>query len=200
MEHTITAGNWYGNTTRVDAYGLPMAIRLICGDGTDAKLGESYEVFYMGRDKFFQQYKAAVPAEFQHTADNGAPYRILAPGKGDGGFGPGEKYGTYFDAYLKELGLAATPTRMVFACEGNPFGSNAQLAGAVNRHVAHLPKDQWLKAENFYKAAPANYYAKFFHDISFGEKAYGFAYDDAEGFAAYDACSKPKTLIIAVGF
>ncbi len=200
MEHTISANNWYGNTTRVDAYGLPMAIRLLCDAGTDTKLGENYDVFYMGRDKFFQTYKATVPAEFQHTADNGAPYRILAPGKGDGGFGPGEKYGTYFDAYLKELGLAATPTRMVFACEGDPFGKNAQLAGAVNRHVAQLPQTEWLKAENFYKEGPANYYAKFFHDISFGEKAYGFAYDDAAGYAAYAACAKPRTLIIAVGY
>ncbi len=200
MEHTITPGNWYGNTTRVDAYGIPMAIRLICDDGHDVKLGENYETFYMGREKFFEYYKASVPAEFQHTAVNGAPYRILAPGKGDGGFGPGEKYATYFDAYLKELGIAATDTRKVFACEGNPFGSNAQLAGAVNRHVAQLPKTEWLKAENFYKQAPANYYAKFFHDNSFSEKAYGFAYDDAEGYAAYDACAKPRTLIIAVGY
>lgn len=200
MEHTISATNWYGNTTRVDAYGLPIAIRLVCDDGTDTKLGENYDVFYMGRDKFFQKYKDEVPAEFQHTADNGAPYRILAPGKGDGGFGPGEQYGTYFDAYLKELNITGATTKQAFACEGDPFGQNAQLAGAVNRHVAQLPKSEWLKAENFYKQGPANYYAKFFHDVSFGEKAYGFAYDDAEGYAAYDACSKPRTLIIAVGF
>jgi hypothetical protein len=200
MEHTITAKNWYGNTTRVDAYGLPMAIRLICGDGTDTKLGENYDVFYMGRDRFFQFYKSSVPEEFQHTADNGAPYRILAPGKGDGGFDVGQKYGTYFDAYLKELNITGATTKQAFACEGNPFGQNAQLAGAVNRHVAHLPKSEWLKAENFYKQAPANYYAKFFHDVSFGEKAYGFAYDDAEGYAAYDECQNPKTLIIAVGY
>jgi hypothetical protein len=200
MEHTITATNWYGNTTRVDAYGLPIAIRLICGDGTDTKLGELYDVFYMGRDAFFQAYKAAVPAEFQHTADTARPYRIVAPGKGDGGFGPGERYGTYYDAYLKELGLPATDTRKVFACEGDPFGSDARLAAAVNRHVAHLPRSEWAKAENFYRAAPADYYAKFFHDFGFGGKAYGFAYDDAEGFAAYTACARPKTLIIAVGF
>lgn len=200
MEHTISPTAWYGNTTRVDAYGLPLAIRLICGDGTDAKLGETYDAFYMGRDKFFAAYKAAVPEEFQHNADNGAPYRILAPGKGDGGFGPGEKYADYFDAYLKELGLPATDTRKVFACEGTPFGTDAQLAGAVNRHVAHLPKSEWGKAENFYQAAPANYYAKFFHEVGFAEKAYGFAYDDAAGYAAYTSCNKPKTLIIAIGF
>jgi hypothetical protein len=200
IEHTISATAWYGNTTRVDAYGLPLAIRLLCGDGTDAELGETYDVFYMGRDKFFAAYKAAVPAEFQHTADNGAPYRILAPGKGDGGFGPGEKYAGYYDAYLRELGIAATDTRKVFACEGTPFGSDAQLAGAVNRHVAQLPKSEWGNAENFYQAAPANFYAKFFHDVAFAEKAYGFAYDDAAGYAAYTSCNRPKTLIVAIGF
>jgi hypothetical protein len=208
MEHTITAGTtnrWYGNTTRVDAYGLPMAIRLICADGTDSKMGENYDVFYMGRDKFFQLYKASVPEEFQHNADNGAPYRILAPGKGDGaaaknGFDVGEKYATYFDAYLKEVNVTGATTKQAFACEGNPFGQNAQLAGAVNRHVAHLPKSEWSKPENYYKQAPANFYAKFLHDVSFGEKSYGFAYDDAEGQAAYTECGKPKTLIIAVGF
>lgn len=202
MEHTIDAFGWHGNTTRVDAYGLPMAMRIICSDGKDELLGEKYEVFYMGRDAFFAKYKATVPVEFQHTLDNGAPYRILAPGKGDGGFGPGEKYGTYFDAYFKELGLtgADAVTRKAFACEGAHFGENAQLCGAVNRHVAHLPKSEWTNTANFYKQAPANYYAKFFHDWSFQEKAYGFAYDDAENMAAYTECRGPKYVIIAVGF
>ena len=97
-------------------------------------------------------------------------------------------------------GLVDAITRKVFACEGAHFGENAQLCGAVNRHVAHLPKSEWTKTENFYKAAPANYYAKFFHDWSFQEKAYGFAYDDAENMAAYTECKDPKYVIIAVGF
>ncbi len=200
IEHTISPTAWNGNTTRVDGYGLPVAIRLICGDGTDELLGEKYDIFYKGRDAFFKTYKDEVPAEFYPTADNGAPFRIIAPGKGDGGFGVGQKYGTYFDAYLKELGIVGATTNQTFACEGNPFGQNAQLAGAVNRHVAHLPKAEWLKAENFYKQAPANYYAKFFHEVSFQKKAYGFAYDDADGYAAYSSCSKPKYLLIAIGY
>jgi hypothetical protein len=202
MEHTIDALGWHGNTTRVDAYGIPMAMRVVCTDGRDELLGEKYEVFYMGRENFMKKYKESVPVEFHHTLDNGAPYRILAPGKGDGGFGPGEKYGTYFDGYLKELGLTGADmiTRKVFACEGNPWGSDAQLAGAVNRHVAHLPKAEWRKTENFYQQAPANFYAKFFHDWSFQEKAYGFAYDDAEGMAAYTECKSAKYVIIAVGY
>jgi hypothetical protein len=199
-EHTIGSDVWNGNTTRVDAYVLPTAIRLICGDGTDEMLGELYQVFYMGRDNFFQAFKDAVPEEFDHCADNDYPYRIIAPGKGDGGFGEGQEYGDYFDAYLAELNISGSTTRQVFACEGNPFGSNAQLAGAVNRHVAHLPESQWDDASLFYKEAPANFYAKFFHDWSFQEKAYGFAYDDAAGYAAYTSCQDPRVLITAIGY
>ncbi|MBW8889081.1 MAG: hypothetical protein JF616_15110 [Fibrobacteres bacterium] len=200
IEHTISPTVWNGNTTRVDGFGIPIAIRLICGDGTDQMLGEKYDVFYKGRDAFFKAYKNAVPAEFYPTAETGAPYRIIAPGKGDGGFNVGQKYAAYYDGYLKELGITGATTNQVFACEGTPFGSDAQLAGAVNRHVAHLPKAEWLKAENFYKQAPANYYAKFFHERSFQKKAYGFAYDDAAGYAAYASCSKPKYLLVAIGF
>lgn len=200
IEHTIGPAVWNGNTTRVDGFGIPIAIRLICGDGTDQMLGEKYSVFYKGRDAFFQAYRDAVPAEFYPTVETGAPYRIIAPGKGDGGFNVGQKYAAYFDGYLKELGITGATTNQVFACEGTPFGSNAQLAGAVNRHVAHLPQSEWQKAENFYKQAPANYYAKFFHEQSFQHKAYGFAYDDAAGYAAYASCSQPKYLIVAIGF
>ena len=35
MEHTISSTTWNGNTTRVDAFVLPCAIRLHCGDGYD---------------------------------------------------------------------------------------------------------------------------------------------------------------------
>lgn len=202
IEQTVDALGWHGNTTRVDAYGLPMAMRLLCSDGHDELLGEKYEVFYLGREKFLARYKASVPTEFQHNADNGKGFRIIASGKGDGGFGPNQDYANYFAAYLSQLGLTGSgaTTQDAFACSGAIFGQNAQLCGAVNRHVAHLPKTEWNNPENFYQQAPANFYAKFIHDYSFREKAYGFAYDDAASMAAFSECSKPKTLIVAIGF
>ncbi len=199
MEHTINARGWFGNTTRVDAWGLPIAMRVI-GQGQDELLGEKYEVFYLGRAKFFQTFKDAVPTEFTHCATNGEPYRIIAPGKGDGGFGPKQAFGTYFDAYLKQLGITTATTEQAFNNSGTPFGSDAQIAGAVNRHVAHLPKTDWSNRDLYYKQSPANYYAKFLHDYSFQGKSYGFAYDDSQGNAAYTEVAKPKTLIIAIGF
>jgi hypothetical protein len=199
MEHTISATRWYGNTTRVDGWALPLAIRLHCSDGYDAMLGEVYHVFTMDRDTIFADYKRSVPAEFVHCADKGYPYRMIAPGKGDGGFGPGQQYANYMTPYLAQIGQSAT-TEQVFSCSGNPFGSNAQLAGAVNRHVAHLPQAQWKDSTQYYKAAPANFYAKYWHDNSFGWKCYGFAYDDAEQQAAYTEHSGPQYLIIAIGY
>ena len=200
MEHTITDNNWYGNTTRVDGYRLPIAMRLICGDGTDTELGEIQEVFEMDRDAFFETYKDTVPDEFDHCADNGYPYTIIAPGKGDGGFADGEEYDDYFDDYLAELGITGASTNQVFSCSGTTFGTDAALAGAVNRHVAHLDESEWEDPDNFYLESPSNYYAKFFHDWSYDNKAYGFAYDDAAGQAAYTACSDPQYLLISIGY
>jgi hypothetical protein len=203
MEQTADNLGWHGNTTRVDAYGLPMAMRLICKDGRDDLLGEKYEVFYLGREKFFQRYLASVPAEFQHNADpTPKRLRITAPGKGDLLFNPGQKYADYFNAYFQQINISGpkVTTQFAFACQDEYFNEKADLCGAVNRHVAHLPKEQWRNPEFFYQQAPANFYAKFIHDYSFREKAYGFAYDDAAEMAAYSECAKPKTLFVAIGF
>jgi hypothetical protein len=203
MEQTADALGWHGNTTRVDAYVLPMAMRLLCDDGHDDLLGEKYEVFYLGREKFFQRYLATVPEEFRHNADaTPKRLRITAPGKGDLLFNPGQRYESYFSGYFQELGLsgAKVTTQFAFACQDDFFNQKADLCGAVNRHVAHLPKEQWRNPEFFYRQAPANYYAKFIHDYSFREKAYGFAYDDAAEMAAFSECRKPRALFVAVGF
>ncbi len=203
IEQTADNLGWHGNTTRVDAYGLPMAMRLLCEDGRDDLLGEKYEVFYLGREKFFQRYLATVPAEFQHNADASAKrLRITAPGKGDMAFNPGQQYAEYFSNYFKELNLsgAKVTSQFAFACQDDFFNQKADLCGAINRHVAQLPPAQWKNPEFFYQQAPANFYAKFFHAYSFREKAYGFAYDDAAEMAAFAECAKPKALIIAIGW
>jgi len=202
IEHTIN-GNpvvWNGNTTRVDAWALPIAIWLHCGDGYNAILGEEYHIFYMNRDSVFSAFKNSVPVEFIHCATNGAPYKIIAPGKGDGGFGANQQYADYMLAYLTEIGHSGPTTEQVFACAGTPYGNNAQLAGATNRHVAQLPQAQWNDVSNFYRQAPANFYAQFLHANSFQHKCYGFAYDDSANQAAYASHANPKWLIIAIGY
>jgi hypothetical protein len=203
MEHTISSTTWNGNTTRVDGFVLPCAIRLHCKDGYDEMLGEEYHMFTMSRDSLWKAYQDAVPVEFDSCArwnSDGTPFRIIAPGKGEGMFNTGEKYANYFSTYLQQIGQSGVTTNQVFSCSGTPYGNNAALAGATNRHVAHLPQSQWNDKSLFYKEAPANFYARFWHEHSFQGKAYGFAYDDAASQAAYASHGGPQYLIIAVGW
>ncbi|GIM96200.1 hypothetical protein Ato02nite_079930 [Paractinoplanes toevensis] len=53
---------------------------------------------------------------------------------------------------------------------------------------------------NFYRAAPANYYAKFWHDNALGNLAYGFPYDDVAGQSTFISHSDPQYLLVAVGW
>ncbi len=74
------------------------------------------------------------------------------------------------------------------AATSDIFGCAASLAAnpdmrALNRHVATLPASRASRPPaQFYTAAPANYYAKFWHDNAIDRLlAYGFPYDDVAG-------------------
>ncbi len=93
IEHTIGATQYNGNTTRVDAFGLKIAMRLHCADGFDVAVGEDYATFAEDRAVTFQKFIDEVPAEFQALAQAPyAPYRIVEPGAG--GFKTGGAYAT----------------------------------------------------------------------------------------------------------
>lgn len=53
----------------------------------------------------------------------------------------------------------------------------AQVAAMFNRHMVKNSAHKCNPSE-FYKKAPANFYAQFWHHHSIDHKAYGFAYDD----------------------
>ena len=53
---------------------------------------------------------------------------------------------------------------------------------------------------HFYQAAPANYYAKFWHDNAIGALAYGFPYDDYAGQSSFISHGNPQWLEVAVGW
>jgi hypothetical protein len=54
IEHTIGATQYNGNTTRVDAFGIKIAMRLHCADGYDVAVGEDYQTFQEDRAVTFQ--------------------------------------------------------------------------------------------------------------------------------------------------
>lgn len=53
----------------------------------------------------------------------------------------------------------------------------AQISAMFNRHILENPANK-CNASEFYKNAPANYYAQFWHPRSIDNKAYGFPFDD----------------------
>ena len=197
IEFTVGANVFNGNTTRVDAFGLKVALRLHSKDGTDQQVGENYATFTEDRTATFARFAAAVPAEFQHEATANSPYRILAPGS-DPLFQPGGQYQNYLSTYASSVGISAT-TQQIFGCAG-PMASQPDQCAALNRHTADLPAAQWQTVSSFYRAAPANYYAKFWHDNALSHLAYGFPYDDVAGQSTFISHANPQYLLVAVGW
>lgn len=77
----------------------------------------------------------------------------------------------------------------------------AQLAAALNRHVAHLQGRYWHNANYFYpEGEEANWYAKFWHDHSINGQTYGFSYDDVGGYSPSIYTWSPKTVTYTVGW
>lgn len=72
----------------------------------------------------------------------------------------------------------------------------AQLCAAFNRHVMEDPS-KWNDPTAYYKSAPANYYAKFWHDHGINNLAYGYCYDDVADQATLLYYSQPSSLTIS---
>jgi hypothetical protein len=80
IEFTVGPDVFNGNTTRVDAFGLKLAMRLRAHDGYDVQVGEDQATFAEDRSVTFQKFVDAVPPQFDVLAQTQAPYRIIAPG------------------------------------------------------------------------------------------------------------------------
>ncbi|GHE68509.1 hypothetical protein GCM10014715_22760 [Streptomyces spiralis] len=197
IEFTVGDNVFNGNTTRVDAFGLKLAMRLHTKDGYDVEVGENRQTFAEDRATTFQRFTDAVPAPFKVLAQTQAPYRIIAPGS-DPSFRSGGANANYFTAYAQSVGVDAA-TSDIFGCAASLAG-NPTMCAALNRHVATLPASQQSDPGQYYKAAPANYYAKFWHDNAINRLAYGFPYDDVAGQSSFISHSAPQWLLVAVGW
>ena len=210
IEFTIGPAQFNGNTTRVDAFGLKIAMRMHCADGFDVAVGEDYETFLEDRAVTFQKFIASAPAEFQPLAQPPfAPYRIVEPGAG--GFKTGGANASYYDSYQSAIWSANGITLPLPGPNGSGLGANPDLSAAIFRHVGAvagtfdangklLDKSLWKDSTTFYTAAPADYYARFWHQHALGGKAYGFPYDDVGGYSSYISHANPQTMIVAIGW
>ena len=78
--------------------------------------------------------------------------------------------------------------------------SHAQTGNGAEPAAQHIPAAQQQTVSNFYRAAPANYYARFWHNHAIAGKAYGFPYDDAADQSSYIALDNPQYMLIAIGW
>lgn len=186
VEFTVDNAGYHGNVTRVDGFGFPIQHRLVNKAGNfDQTVGELESETRAG---LFAKYQNEVPAAFKSLATAQAPYRIIAPIHGS--FAAGGANANYFAGY------SGYSTQDILRCDGAL--TNAQACAAINRHV--YTDSNWNIVGNYYKATPANYYAKFWHDHSINGLAYGFAYDDVNGQAAYLEIGDPKGMILRVAW
>jgi glycosyl hydrolase family 64 (putative beta-1,3-glucanase) len=195
VEFTVGDDVFNGNQTRVDGFGLKLAMRLHAHDGYDVQVGDGYELFQESRDATFARFQSEVPTEFKGLAADHT--RIPSPGNSPD-FRDGGQYANYFTAYAQSVGVNES-TSNITGCAGS-LAQNANLCAALNRHTAQLPQDQQQDPANFYKDAPANYYAKFWHDHGIGNLAYGFPYDDVAGQSSFVSHGDPQWLEVAVGW
>jgi len=210
IEHTIGPAQYNGNTTRVDAFGLKIALRLHAADGFEATVGEDYATFAEDRAVTFQRFINEVPPEFQALAQPPfAPFRIVEPGAG--GFNAGGAHATYYNAFVDQLWAANGITVPKPGPNGDGLGAFPDLSAAIYRHVGNragtfaangqlLDPSLWTSSATFYQAAPFDGFAAFWHRHAIGAKAYGFPYDDVGGYSTFISHNNPQYMMVAIGW
>ena len=198
IEFTVGTSSINVDTTRVDRFGLKLALLLHGHNGSNQEVGEDYATFQESRSATFSRFKNFVPTAFKGLATDNAPYGIPSPGD-DAAFQPGGANANYYKSYAASVGDTSDTTAQIFGCAGT-LATNAQLCAGINRHVAQLPIAQQSVASNFYKSAPANYYAEFWHQNAINGLAYGFPCDDYAGQSSDISVSNPQYMVVAVGW
>jgi hypothetical protein len=198
IEFTVGATFINVDTTRVDRFGLKLALLLHGHDGSNQEVGENYATFQESRAATFQRFENAMPTQFKELATDQAPYGIPSPGN-DPAFQTGGAYANYFSSYAASVGDTSDSTAQIFGCGGTLAG-NPSLCAGINRHVAQLPASQQSNPANFYGAGPANYYAQFWHQNAINGLQYGFPYDDYAGQSSDISVTNPQYMVVAVGW
>ncbi len=198
IEFTVGASSINVDTTRVDRFGLKLALLLHGHDGSNQEVGENYATFQESRSATFARFENFVPTQFKELATDDAPYGIPSPGN-DPAFQTGGAYANYYTSYAASVGDTSDSTAQIFGC-GGTLSANPTLCAGLNRHVAQLPAAEQTNPANFYQAAPANYYAEFWHQNAINGKQYGFPYDDDNGQSSDISVTNPQYMVVAVGW
>jgi uncharacterized protein involved in high-affinity Fe2+ transport len=189
------------DTSRVEAWGLPLVIHLHNSDGSDTYVGDDYSIFSESRSAVFTQYENYVPAAFQTTATADAPYSILSPGS-VAAFQPGGADANYMVSYAASVGATET-TQEIFGCAGGgspALNGDPTLCAALNRGVAQDSAAEQDTPADYYQSAPFNYYSAFWHSVAINNLQYGFPYDDVDGQSSDFNTSDGQYVQVGIGF
>jgi hypothetical protein len=212
IEFTIGATSINYDTTRVDAFGIKLATDLHDHDGTDQIVGEDYATFAEDRAATFAKYVASVPTEFQACGQPPhAPYRIVEPG--GCGFNAGGANAAYYQSFIDAMWANNGLTIPKPGPNGSGLGAYPDVSAAIMRHVGDkagtftaagkLTAGNWwstVSSSTFYTAAPADYYAQFWHAHSINGKQYAFPYDDVGGYSSDVSHQNPEYMLVAIGW
>src|SRR6201992_3908427 len=198
IEFTVGASSINVDTTRVDRFGLKLALLLHGKDGSNQEVGENYATFQESRSATFTRFQNAVPTEFKELATATAPYGIPPPGN-DAAFQTGGQYANYMTSYAAANGDSSDSTAQIFGC-GGTLSAKPTLCAGLDRHRAQVAAARQANPANCYQAAPANYYAQFWHQNAINGLQYGFPYDDDAGQSSDISVSNPQYMVVAVGW
>jgi len=212
IEFTIGTTSINYDTTRVDAFGIKLATDLHDHDGTDQIVGEDYATFAEDRAATFAKYVASVPTEFQACGQPPhAPYRIVEPG--GCGFNAGGANASYYQSFIDAMWANNGLTIPKPGPNGSGLGAYPDVSAAIMRHVGDtagtftaagkLTAGNWwstVSSSTFYAAAPADYYAQFWHAHSINGKQYAFPYDDVGGYSSDVSHQNPEYMLVAIGW
>ena len=159
IEFTVGADVFNGNTTRVDGFGLKLALRLHSHDGYDPQVGEDQATFEESRAATFQRFERRAD-RVQGPRPGRRPVRHPLAGQR-----PRVPAGRKVRELLHRLRASRRRERhhRRHLRLRRHAGRQPALCAALNRHVAQLPPAA-VEPGQFYQAAPANYYAEFWHD------------------------------------
>jgi Beta-1,3-glucanase len=82
-------------------------------------------------------------------------------------------------------------------------GAHVLLSRLTERPVLRFHRihaSEQSNPANFYLAAPANYYAQFWHANAINNRQYGFPYNDDAGQSSDISVTNPQYLVVAVGW
>src|ERR1700759_617676 len=117
IEVSVGASSINVDSTRVDRFGLKLALLLHGHDGSNQEVGENYATFQESRSATFARFQGPVPTEFKELATDQAPYGIPSPGN-DPAFQPGGAYANYYTSYAAANGDSSDTTAQIFGCGG----------------------------------------------------------------------------------